>query len=78
MTMGAVIDFEARRARRNANRMAGHGGRAVACQHCGEHHPIIRLAGGEQRCLTAFHDGRNWFCKHRGCREAWLDLQKSG
>jgi len=32
----------------------------------------IRLRGGEQRCVTAFFDGTNWFCRNRGCRRAWL------
>jgi hypothetical protein len=45
----------------------------VACSHCREPHPIVRLPGGEQRCVTAFFDGANWFCRNRGCRRAWLE-----
>lgn len=45
----------------------------VICSHCGEPHPIMRLQGGEQRCVTAFFDGANWFCRNRGCRRAWLE-----
>ena len=33
----------------------------------------MRLQGGEQRCVTAFFDGTNWFCRNRGCRRAWLE-----
>jgi hypothetical protein len=44
----------------------------VACLQCGEQHPIVRLATGEERCLTAFFDGTFWFCRNRGCRRAWL------
>ena len=45
----------------------------VHCGHCGEPHPIVRLQGGEQRCVTAFFDGSHWFCRNRGCRRAWLE-----
>ena len=45
----------------------------VTCNQCGEAHPIVRLQGGEQRCVTAFFDGANWFCRNRGCRRAWLE-----
>ncbi len=38
---------------------------------------MMRLAGGEERCLTAFYDGRKWFCKNRGCRQAWLKPLRS-
>ncbi len=76
--MGTVIDIESRRTRRATGRPLGHGGQFVECENCGESHPVVRLAGGEERCLTAFHDGRKWFCKNRGCRQAWLKpLQSS-
>ena len=45
----------------------------VHCGQCGEPHPIVRLQGGEQRCVTAFFDGSHWFCRNRGCRRAWLE-----
>ncbi|MGH7789572.1 MAG: hypothetical protein ACRERC_22060 [Candidatus Binatia bacterium] len=45
----------------------------LICNHCGEPHPIVRLPGGEQRCVTAFFDGTHWFCRNRGCRRAWLE-----
>lgn len=71
--MGSVIDFNARR-RRTARPAARpqSAPNAVNCSHCGEPHPIVRLQGGEQRCVTAFFDGTNWFCRNRGCRRAWL------
>ena len=75
--MGTVIDLESRRARRAPDKALGHGGKFVDCEYCCEHHPVIKLAGGEQRCLTAFYDGRTWFCKNRGCREAWLRQRQS-
>ncbi len=75
--MGSIIDLDARRARRAASRPQGHGGRFVECENCGESHPVMKLAGGEQRCLTAFFDGRKWFCKNRGCRQAWLKPLRS-
>jgi len=68
--MGSVIDLHARRRRRE---LAGAAPNAVTCSHCGEPHPIVRLRGGEQRCITAFFDGTHWFCRNRGCRRAWLD-----
>lgn len=73
--MGSVIDIHARR--RRAARPPGRphqsaGPNMVICSHCGESHPIVRLPGGEQRCVTAFFDGSNWFCRNRGCRRAWL------
>jgi len=43
------------------------------CAHCGERHPIVRLPGNERRCVTAFFDGLHWFCRNRGCRQAWLN-----
>jgi hypothetical protein len=74
--MASIIDLEARRRRRfrstpkrPANRSAAN---MVGCLQCGEQHPIVRLAGGEERCLTAFFDGTFWFCRNRGCRRAWL------
>lgn len=75
--MAVIIDLESRRAKRPAKRHLGHGGRFVNCENCAEHHPVIRLAGGEERCLTAFSDGDKWFCKNRGCRQAWLLPQRS-
>lgn len=73
--MGSVIDLGARRRRpRSAVRpSATAGAPLVHCGHCGEPHPIVRLRGGEQRCVTAFFDGSNWFCRNRGCRRAWLE-----
>lgn len=75
--MGAIIDLEAHRARRGLRRPPGNGARSVECENCGESHPVVRMAGGEERCLTAFHDGRKWFCKNRGCRQAWLKPLRS-
>ncbi len=71
--MGSVIDLNARR-RRVPGVRTGHGPTAniVSCFQCGEQHPIVRLPGGEQRCVTAFFDGTYWFCRNRGCRRAWL------
>lgn len=73
--MGSVIDFGARRRRmmRASGRPQGVGANSVTCSHCNEPHPIVRLQGGEQRCVTAFFDGTNWFCRNRGCRRAWLE-----
>jgi hypothetical protein len=76
--VGSLIDLEARR-RRNArpsNRAQAPSPNAVACSHCGEPHPIVRMQGGEQRCVTAFFDGTNWFCRNRGCRRAWLGSEE--
>lgn len=67
--MGKVIDLQSRR---RSRRPTGDGGRFVTCTHCQEKHPIIRMLGGSEQCLTAFSDGRNWFCQNRGCRAAWL------
>ncbi len=75
--MGVVIDLASRRIRNQRGRTAGHGRRSIDCRHCGENHPVVRLAGGEERCVTAFFDGNNWFCKNRGCREAWLKPRSS-
>jgi hypothetical protein len=72
--MGSVIDLGARRRMvRPVARPQRVGANSVACSHCGEPHPIVRLQGGEQRCVTAFFDGTNWFCRNRGCRRAWLE-----
>ena len=72
--MGSLIDLGARRRRllRPTSR-PNRGANSVTCSHCGEPHPIVRLRGGEQRCVTAFFDGTNWFCRNRGCRRAWLE-----
>ncbi len=69
--MGEVLSLKARRSDRPASAQAS-ATRVVTCVHCGEKHPIIRLAGGEERYVTAFADGENWFCRNRGCRAAWL------
>jgi hypothetical protein len=79
--MGSVIDLDERRRRRPPLRpqpSAGTGAQVVICNHCGEPHPIVRLRGGEQRCVTAFFDGTNWFCRNRGCRRAWLESGEEG
>lgn len=68
--MGDLLDLRSRRAARHTS--TGSAGRFVVCTHCGEKHPIIRLAGGEERCVTAFVDAGRWFCRNRGCRAAWL------
>jgi hypothetical protein len=73
--MGSVIDFDARKRRRSeaaAHPRQTPAGNIVTCAQCGEPHPIVRLRGGEQRCVTAFFDGAHWFCRNRGCRRAWL------
>ena len=74
--MGSVVELAAhrRRVQRATGRPQTRNGSAmVTCNQCGEPHPIIRLQGGEQRCVTAFYDGTNWFCRNRGCRRAWLE-----
>ncbi len=74
--MGSVVQFAAHRRRRlraMGRPQPGTGSAMVTCNQCGERHPIIRLRGGEQRCVTAFYDGANWFCRNRGCRRAWLE-----
>ncbi len=52
-------------------------GQIVVCEYCGERHPVVRLQGGQQRCLTAFFDEGRWFCRNRGCRAAWLGKAES-
>ncbi|MFN8628189.1 MAG: hypothetical protein U0587_19735 [Candidatus Binatia bacterium] len=69
--MGTVTDLRA--GRRTPERVAG---RLVHCQHCGERHPIIRLADGQLRCVTAFAVDGHWFCRNRGCRAAWIERQR--
>jgi hypothetical protein len=77
--MGTVIDLAAHRRRRPAHgAQSSARGNVVSCSHCGESHPIMRLRGGEQRCVTAFFDGMNWFCRNRGCRRAWLAEGEEG
>lgn len=79
--MGSVIDFGAHRRRRErgpSRPTAGGGATVVSCNHCGEPHPIVRLVGGEERCVTAFNDGSHWFCRNRGCRRAWLGQSEEG
>jgi hypothetical protein len=74
--MGSVIDIGMRRRRRPRGTVrvaAGPGATLVHCGQCAEPHPIVRLAGGEERCVTAFFDGGHWFCRNRGCRRAWLE-----
>jgi len=72
--MGSVVELalHRRRVQRATGRPQARSA-MVTCNHCGEPHPIIRLQGGEQRCVTAFYDGANWFCRNRGCRRAWLE-----
>ena len=66
--MGTVTDMTGRR---GAKRSGAQGPRTVTCTQCGERHPVVRLAGGASRCVTAFNDGNHWFCRNRGCRAAW-------
>ena len=76
ITMGSLIDLNSRkRLGRGATAASARpkAGNAVSCSFCAEPHPMVRLAGGEQRCLTAFFDGAHWFCRNRGCRRAWLE-----
>ena len=76
--MGSLIELHTHRRRRPrapTRPAQGTGANMVNCNHCGEPHPIVRLQGGEQRCVTAFFDGTNWFCRNRGCRRAWLETQ---
>jgi len=73
--MGTVIDLQSRR--RAPKKPAAENSHAIACTHCHEKHPLIRMVDGSEQCLTAFTDGRNWFCQNRGCRAAWL-TQKDG
>ncbi len=51
-------------------------GRLVTCEHCGERHPVIKLADGSIRCVTAFNAEEHWFCRNRGCRAAWMQKHK--
>lgn len=77
--MGSLIQLHTHRRSRGASRSPQRrGATSVACSQCGEPHPIVRLAGGEQRCLTAFFDGANWFCRNRGCRRAWVEAVERG
>ena len=74
--MAAVINLSERRRRREKESIRASQPRPssmVTCVHCGERHPIVRLPGDERRCLTAFYDGLYWFCRNRGCRQAWLN-----
>jgi len=71
--MASIIDLESHRQRRARPAVPPTcQDNLLTCSHCGERHPIIRLRGGELRCVTAFFDGQNWFCRNRGCRSAWL------
>ncbi|MFI5366402.1 MAG: hypothetical protein ACHQ4J_12350 [Candidatus Binatia bacterium] len=72
--MGTIVEF---RSRRRDKESATSGRGMIACAHCGEQHPIVRLGDGNQRCVTAFADGPRWFCRNRGCRAAWLARQPS-
>ena len=76
--MGLLIELDTHRRRRprapgRPTPTSTSGPNLVSCNHCGEPHPIVKLQGGEQRCVTAFFDGTNWFCRNRGCRRAWLE-----
>ncbi len=76
--MGSVVHLHSRLRRRTCGGpRPASGATIVTCCQCGEPHPIVRLAGGEQRCVTAFFDGTYWFCRNRGCRRAWMDLVES-
>jgi hypothetical protein len=33
------------------------------------------MTDGTLRCLTAFADNDQWFCRNRGCRAAWIEQQ---
>jgi hypothetical protein len=70
--MGTVTHLGARR---HAKRQSLGSGRFVTCAYCGERHPLVRLADGSVRCVTAFPDSERWFCRNRGCRAAWLAAQ---
>lgn len=64
--MGEVIDFRAFRQKKQG------GAKFVHCGYCGERHPVVRLANGEETCPTAFFDAGLWFCRNRGCRSAYF------
>jgi hypothetical protein len=70
--MAEIIELDARRRRHSRPTPKRPAPNLVTCLQCGEQHPIVRLQGGEERCLTAFFDGSFWFCRNRGCRRAWL------
>jgi len=77
--MGSLIHLHTRRRSRGASRPPSNGGATiVSCSQCGEPHPIVRMVGGEQRCVTAFFDGTYWFCRNRGCRRAWVENVERG
>lgn len=67
--MGTVTHLKGSRGNRGSN---GSGARYVRCAHCDERHPFIRLVDGTVRCVTAFTDGVNWFCRERGCYSGWM------
>jgi hypothetical protein len=74
--MASIIDFHSHRRKREAQMarpVRPVADNMVVCAHCGERHPVIRIKANEQRCVTAFFDGTNWFCRNRGCRRAWLE-----
>jgi hypothetical protein len=74
--MGSLIDLNGRRQRRATRAPAVRPTpNLVVCVHCSERHPVVKLKGGESRCVTAFFDGARWFCLNRGCRRAWLERQ---
>ena len=73
--MGTVRELKTHR---NAKRSDTERRRFVTCAGCGERHPIVRLADGSLRCVTAFVDGERWFCRNRGCRAVWLARQRPG
>ncbi len=70
--MGTVTDFRA--FRHAQSRTAGQ---LVACEHCGERHPFVKLGDGTVRCVTAFSADGLWFCRNRGCRAAWIERHGS-
>jgi hypothetical protein len=76
--MAKITDLQQHR-RQAPQRLADRdraGTRFVACAQCGERHPLVRLAGGATRCVTAFEDDGRWFCRNRGCRADWLARQE--
>lgn len=70
--MGSLVDLNGRRGLRRPT-VLRPASNLVVCAHCGERHPLVKLRGGESRCVTAFFDGSLWFCLNRGCRHAWLE-----